>query len=151
VKFSRDGQWVAYSSYPDETLWRCKADGSQRIQLSYPPLVALLPSWSPDGKQIVFYGILPGQNAKMYVVPADGGTPRELIAEDPENKYDVEWSPDGTRIVFGNAPAVANSSIRILDMSTLQISTLPGSSGLFSARWSPDGRYIAAMDFDSAC
>jgi WD40 repeat protein len=34
-------------------------------------------------------------------------------------------------------------------MSTLQISTLPGSSGLFSARWSPDGRYIAAMDFDS--
>jgi serine/threonine protein kinase/Tol biopolymer transport system component len=149
VKFSRDGQWVAFSSYPDETLWKCKDDGSQRIQLSYPPLVALLPSWSPDGKQIVFYGILPGQNAKMYVVPADGGTPRELIAEDPENKYDAEWSPDGTRIVFGNAPAIRNSSIHILDMSTHQISTLPGSSGLFSARWSPDGRYIAAMDFDS--
>jgi hypothetical protein len=23
---------------------------------------------------------------------------RELIAEDPENKYDAEWSPDGTKI-----------------------------------------------------
>ncbi len=150
VKFSKDGQWVAYSNYPGETLWKCKADGSQRIQLSYPPLVALLPSWSPDGKQIVFYGFLPGQNAKMYVVSADGGTPQELIPEDPENKYDAEWSPDGTRILFSNGPTAANSNVRLLDVGTHQISTLPGSTGLYSARWSPDGGYIFAMNSDSS-
>ena len=149
VKFSRDGKWVAYSNYSEETLWKCKADGSQRIQLTYSPLVALLPSWSPDGTQIAFYGFLPGQNAKMYVVSADGGTPRELLADDPEAKYDAEWAPDGTKILFGNGPTLVNSSIRVFDMSTHQISTLPGSTGLYSARWSPDGRYLAAMNSDS--
>ena len=65
VSFSKDGQWVAYVSFPEGTLWKSKSDGSQRIQLSYPPLIAVLPSWSPDGKQLVFYGFLPGQNAKL--------------------------------------------------------------------------------------
>src|ERR1041385_8069546 len=52
VSFSKDRQWVAYVSFPEGTLWRSKSDGSQRIQLSYPPLTAVLPSWSPDGRQI---------------------------------------------------------------------------------------------------
>ena len=57
LSFSKDGQWVAYVSYPEGTLWKSKLDGSQRLQLSYPPLYAMLPSWSPDGKQIVFFDV----------------------------------------------------------------------------------------------
>jgi len=112
-------------------------------------MAALLPSWSPDGKQIVFFGFSPGQNAKMYMVSADGGTPRELIAADPELKYDADWSADGTQIVFANGPANPNSSIRMLDVKTNQLSSLPDSTGLYSPRWSPNGRYIAAMNSDS--
>ena len=149
VSFSKDGQWVAYVSFPEGTLWKSKLDGSQRIQLSYPPLIAVLPSWSPDGKQLVFYGFLPGQNAKLYTVSTDGGTPSEQIPEDSEKKLDPDWSADGTKIVFGNGPTNSNSSIRILDINTHQLSTLPGSTGLYAPRWSPDGRYIAAMTFDS--
>ena len=149
VSFSKDGQWVAYVSFPEGTLWKSKLDGSQRIQLSYPPLTAVLPSWSPDGKQLVFYGFLPGGNAKLYTVSTDGGTPSEQIPEDSEKKLDPDWSADGTKIVFGNGPTNRNSSIRILDVNTHQLSTLPGSTGLYSPRWSPDGRYIVAMTFDS--
>ena len=149
VAFSKDGQWVAYVSYPEGTLWKSKVDGSQRIQLSYLPLTALLPSWSPDGKQLVFYGFLPGQDAKLYTVSTDGGTPREQIPEDSEKKLDPDWSADGTKIVFGNGPTTPSSSIRILDINTHQLSTLPGSTGLYAPRWSPDGRYIVAMNFDS--
>jgi Tol biopolymer transport system component len=149
VRFSKDGQWVAYVSFPDCTLWKSKADGSQSMQLSYPPLTAVLPSWSPDGKQLVFYGFLPGTDAKMFTVSTDGGTPRELILDDSEKKYDADWSPDGTRIIFGNGPTDPGSTIRILDVKTNQLSTLPGSTGLYSPRWSPDGRYIAAMNFNS--
>lgn len=149
VRFSRDGNWVAYSAFPGASLWKSSADGSQRIQLTFPPLAALLPSWSPDGKQIVFYGISPGQNAKMFIVSADGGTPRELIADDSELKFDADWSSDGARIVFANGPANPNSTIRILDMKTSQLSTLPDSTGLYSPRWSPNGRYIVAMNSDS--
>ena len=149
VSFSKDGEWVAYVSLPDGTLWRSKADGSQRIQLTYPPLIAVLPSWSPDGKQLVFYGPLPGQKSKIYTVSSDGGTPREMMQEDDHEQYDPTWSPDGTRIAFGGPPGEPNVTIRILDVGTHQISTLPDSKGLFSPRWSPDGRYLVGMPFAS--
>src|SRR6516162_10265319 len=55
VDFSKDGQWVAYVLYPEGTLWRRKVDGSERLQLSYPPSQAMLPRWSPDGKTILYY------------------------------------------------------------------------------------------------
>jgi serine/threonine protein kinase/Tol biopolymer transport system component len=149
VSFSKDGQWVAYSSYPEGTLWKSKADGSQRIQLTNPPLAAVLPSWSPDGQQLVFYGFLPGQKSKLYTVPANGGTPRKIMPEDPQEQSDPTWSPDGTKIAFGGPPADHNTTIRILDLMTNQISTVPGSKGLYSSRWSPDGRYLVAMPFAS--
>ena len=149
VSFSKDGQWVAYTAYPESTLWRSKADGSQRLQLTYPPMIVLLPSWSPDGKQLAFYELVPGHNAKLRTVSVDGGTPTEQIPDDPEDKFDPSWSPDGTKILFGNAPAYPNGTIQLLGMNTHQRSTVPGSTGLYSPRWSPDGRYIAAMNFDS--
>jgi Tol biopolymer transport system component len=72
-----------------------------------------------------------------------------MMHEDDQEQYDPTWSSDGTRIVFGGPPADPNSSIRIVDVSTHQISTLPNSKGLFSPRWSPDGRYLVAMPFAS--
>ena len=145
VSFSKDGQRVAYVSFPEGTLWISKLDGGQRLQLSYAPLYAIQPSWSPDGKEIVFFGFSPGQKAKLYTVSIDGGTPRQIIPEDLREQLDPSWSPDGTRIVFGGNSPNPNTSIRILDVKTQQISTLPGSQGLFSPRWSPDGRYIVAL------
>jgi serine/threonine protein kinase/Tol biopolymer transport system component len=149
VSFSKDGQWVAYVSFPDGTLWRSKLDGSQRMQLSYPPLTAFSPKWSPDGRQIVFYVFSPGQKSKLYTVSTDGGTPHELMPEDSEDEWDPTWSSDGTKIAFGGDISDQNVGVRILDVNTHQVSTLPGSNGLFSPRWSPDGRYIAAMPSDS--
>jgi eukaryotic-like serine/threonine-protein kinase len=149
VSFSKDGQWVAYVSFPEGTLWKSKLDGSQRIQLTYPPLTAVFPSWSPDGQQIVFYGMRLPQKTKLYTVATEGGTPREMIPEGSAEEYDPTWSPDGTRIAFGGPPAEVTGTIRILDVNTHQILTLPDSKGLFSPRWSPDGRYLIAMPLDS--
>jgi serine/threonine protein kinase/Tol biopolymer transport system component len=149
VSFSRDGQWVAYVSYPDSTLWRSKADGSQRVQLSYPPLVALMPRWSPDGHQIIFFGFAPGKKTKLYMVSAEGGTPREAIPGDTQDEFDPTWSSDGTKIAFGSGATNPDCVIQVLDQKTNQTSTLPGSKGLFSPRWSPDGRYLAALPFES--
>ena len=50
--FSRDGQWVAYTSYPDHTLWRSRSDGSERMQLTYPPMEVAFPFISPDGTKV---------------------------------------------------------------------------------------------------
>ncbi len=149
VVFSRDGKSIAYVSLLDETLWTSQADGSEKIQLTYPPDHVALPRWSPDGKQIAYMGTQLGKPWKAYVISAQGGTPDELV---PGNttEGDPAFSPDGTRIVFSTGvPFVgAKSEIRIMDVKTRQISTVPGSSGLFSPRWSPDGRYLAALDLE---
>jgi Tol biopolymer transport system component len=148
VSFSKDGQWVAYVSFPEGVLWRTKSDGSQRIQLTYPPLTAVGPRWSPDGQQIAFYAFS-GPKPKLYIITNQGGTPRELIPRDPQEEWDPTWSPDGTRIAFASGSTAANSTILILDVKTNQISPLPGSKGFFSPRWSPDGRYLIALPFAS--
>jgi serine/threonine protein kinase len=156
LDFSKDGQWVAYTSYPEGTIWRSKLDGSERLQLTYPPLYAVMPRWSPDGKQIIFFEFPESSSkpARMFEVPADGGSPKILLPDDPHHQQDPNWSPDGTKIIFsGDANDAANAAsapaIRVLDLATHQVSALPESQNLFSPRWSPDGKYIVAITSDS--
>jgi hypothetical protein len=49
LEFSRDGKWVAYSSVPEGSLFRAAADGSQRLQLTWPPLRPGVPGWFVAG------------------------------------------------------------------------------------------------------
>jgi DNA-binding winged helix-turn-helix (wHTH) protein/Tol biopolymer transport system component len=148
LAFSRDEQWVTYTSFPDNMLWRSKVDGSERRQLTFPPVRVLLPRWSPDGKQIVFNAIRPGETWNIYLISSEGGTPQPVLPSE-QGQTDANWSPDGKSLVFGSL-GVANMPISIIDLKSKRISTLPGSSGLFSPRWSPDGRYIAAITSDTA-
>jgi serine/threonine protein kinase/Tol biopolymer transport system component len=148
VSFSQDGQWVAYVSFPEGALWRSKSDLSQRIQLTYPPLTPVGPKWSPDGQQIVFFAFS-GPKPKLYIVANQGGAPREMLPTDTQEEWDPTWSPEGSRIAFASGSTAANSTILILDVKTNQISTVPGSKGFFSPRWSPDGRYLIALPFAS--
>ncbi len=150
VAFSRDGKWVAYVSTSGNTLWRSRVDGSERLQLTYPPVTASLPFWSPDGSQIAYAASQPGKLWKIYLVSAQGGTPEELL---PENvgELDLTWSPDGTQLAFGRVASLnaGTIDIQLVDMKTRQMSTFPGSTGLFAPRWSPDGRYLAAQALGS--
>ena len=152
VAFSKDGAHLVYVSYPDGSLWRADRDGSNRVELVDPPLKPILPSWSPDGSQIVFVGLTQQNNEyQSYIVSSQGGAIRRLLPEDSGIQTDPNWSPDGTKIVFSTSPLGGRdtkSVIRVLDMPSHQVTTLPGSQGMFSPRWSPDGRFIAASSFD---
>ena len=133
-------------------------DGSERLQLTYPPNYAMLPRWSPDGKKIVFYVSLPDNSSRIYEVSREGGTPRQLMPDDSNppvsdcpghcSQGDPNWSPDGSKIDHGFNNAA--SAILLLDLATQKVTTLPGSPGLFSPRWSPNGRYVVALRSDSS-
>ena len=156
LDFSKDGKWVAYVSYPDGALWKTRLDGSDRTQLTFPPADPVLPRWSPDGTKILYFefradALKPGH---MFEVSANGGTPHEILPRDPHNEQDANWSPDGSRIVFaGDANDASGGDtepdIRILDLHDHKVTEVPGSQGLYSPRWSPDGQFLAAMTGDS--
>jgi eukaryotic-like serine/threonine-protein kinase len=148
LDFSRDGRWMAYVAYPEATVWRSKPDGSQRRQLSFPPLRAALPRWSPDGREIAFMARAPGRPWKIHLVSAEGGAPKQLMPGS-RNECDHSWSPDGKALVFGYAflevETAGGEAIHRFDLRTQQVSTLPGSEGHFAPVWSPNGRHIAAQ------
>jgi eukaryotic-like serine/threonine-protein kinase len=84
LNFSRDGQRVAYASFPEGILWERNTDGSDIHQLTFPPLQASLPQWSPDGTQIAFAGREPGKQWGIYLVRPGGGDLEEVSESDQE-------------------------------------------------------------------
>jgi Tol biopolymer transport system component len=149
LDFSPDGQWVAYVSVPEGTLWRSRVDGSQAQQLTFSAGRAALPRWSPDGKQIAYIDVEEGKPWAIYIVPANGGTPQLLLAE-KLTQIDVNWSSDGNTLIFGRVTQhnAEGLSIVAYDLKTHELTAIPGSEGLFSPRVSPDGHYMAAISGD---
>ena len=143
VSFSKDGQWVAYASFPDGTLWRSKADGSDRQQLTFAPMRVSSPHWSPDGTQIAFSADLPSAARNVFTISRQGGTPRRVLAS-TESQADPTWSPDGNVLGFGTL-FMPRSPVYMVDLRTQHVTTLPGSNSHYAPQWSPDGKYIAAI------
>lgn len=148
VNFSRDGKWISYVTYPDYTLWRARSDGSDALQLTFPPLEAREPRWSPDGQEIAFQGVSSGARYKICIVPSDGGKVREAISTGGEEGV-ATWLPDGCSLIYDEPlyrHAVSQMFIHRLDLKSGKTYKLPGSAGTWTARLSPDGRYIATLD-----
>jgi Tol biopolymer transport system component len=125
------------------------ADGSlQRRLLDAPTLGAGGPTWSPDGRTIVFSASTTNPDgtvrpAALYSVPAAGGQPARLTDEIGAAR--PEWSPDGTQIAFDAPGDDPNGSIFLMhpDGSDVTRITPAGWGGAIDPTWSPDGTEIA--------
>jgi Tol biopolymer transport system component len=101
------------------------------------------PSWSPDGKRIVFYSER-DDNAELYVMEADGSSQRRLTRTPADEGY-PSWSPDGRTITF-DTDRDGNFEIYAMDAdgtNPRQLTTHAASD--VSASWSPDGSRIVFM------
>ena len=65
---SPDRKWMVYTDYPRGYLWRCKIDGSEKLQLT--DTLAQMPTWSPDSKWIAYTDW-----HELYRVSVDSGAP----------------------------------------------------------------------------
>lgn len=147
LSFSRDGKWMAYTELRAGRLWRAHSDGKERTPLTFAGLRTALPAWSPDGSRIAFMGQRDGPPWRIFTMSSDGSFLDELLHED-EDQADPSWSPDGETIVFGRNSAMKATSeqaLYLVDIRTRTKERIKGSKGLFSPRWSPDGRYIVAI------
>lgn len=150
LSFTKDGQRMAYVSYPEGILWQSRTDGSDRHQLTFPPIYAGVPRWSPDGSQIVFAGRTNGKTSQVFVIPSGGGEPVQVTSGDGNNQ-DATWSPDGnslTYVTWPLDPSSATTLLHIVNLKTRQVTVVPNSAWLVSPRWSPDGRYLLATYTD---
>jgi Tol biopolymer transport system component len=129
----------------DETssdIYSVRADGAHLRQLTRTKAWEQSPSWSPDGKSIV-YVLAEGKGGALYRMSATGRNRRLFLREDASaNGFiaDPQWSPDGKRLSF--------SSQRLGDLRVWTIGldgTLTMVTKTFGthATWSPDGRHLA--------
>jgi serine/threonine protein kinase/Tol biopolymer transport system component len=114
IQFSPDGKWMVYVSYPDFSLWRSRIDGSEKMQLTFPPMQAGDPHFSPDGKTIAFDAGDPDNESIVYLVDISGGPPRKVAG----GAY-PDWSPDGTSV------AVNAGVASLINLETGKTSHLP--------------------------
>jgi DNA-binding winged helix-turn-helix (wHTH) protein/Tol biopolymer transport system component len=149
LNFSPNGQWVSYRNELDGTLWRSRADGTEKLQLTFPPMAAYHSSWSADGKTIVFGASLPGEASHLYSVPYAGGT-LQMLAPSDASDTEPSCSPDGRFILFLRRPNSGSQSqqysIYQLDLNTKATGVITGSLNFESPHISPDGKYAAAVD-----
>jgi eukaryotic-like serine/threonine-protein kinase len=134
---SPDRKWMVYSDYPRGYLWRCKIDGSEKLQLTN--YFSQMPTWSPDSKWIAY-----SDWHELYRISVDSGAPEKLTSEGFSEVL-PSWSPDGKSIYFNDYPIAGHLRIRILDLETRKVSTMPGTDGYYAPLWSPDGQYLAGI------
>jgi serine/threonine protein kinase len=144
---SRDGKWVTYMSYPDHTLWRSHGDGSERLQLTYPPMVVFYPRISPDGTKVAYGSMDANGNAAAYVLPLEGGTPKKIA----DNAKNPSWSPDSNSVLVVVTDNIGWESgflgLRTIDLQTGKINSVPDSAGKGGAFW-PLRDMLVAPTFD---
>jgi len=87
---------------------------------------------------------------EVYIVSAQGGEAKLLLDTDHIDVRDPSWSADGKQILISYGPVSRDkndSALYTIDIASRTLGQrVPGSEGLFSPRWSPDGRYIAALN-----
>ena len=162
--WSPDGKRIAFVSerdgHPDvipgwhtSEIYVMDADGKNQQNLTNNPSDDRSPSWSPDGKHIVFETDRDndrGHNIEIYVMDADGSNPKNLTNNLTEDRYPA-WSPDGKRIAFSarreghvvhNLDITYEIYVMDADGGNEQRLTENRHNDMYSS-WSPNGERIA--------
>jgi len=143
-------------------LWYSSLSTRPRAQLQTIPLTAyvgleILPSFSPDGKQVAFaWNGEKGDNFDIYVKLVDTGTPHRLTTHPADDSFPA-WSPDGSHIAFRRhsqesdsvylIPSLSGPERKLADIFPRLLGARVGGDGL---KYSLDGKFLAVPDKDSA-
>jgi dipeptidyl aminopeptidase/acylaminoacyl peptidase len=147
--WSRDGRWLAFTmAVKAATTPLAKPrSGPEGSEWSEPVRVFDAVRYRRDGA-----GFVEVTHEHVFVVPADGGTPRQLTSGDFQHRGPLAWSADGERILFSanrnedweyEAVEADIWSVTVADGGLSQVTDMPGAET--DPAVSPDGDRLAYL------
>jgi Tol biopolymer transport system component len=127
---------------PEIQIMIADADGKNERVLAPHGEIEYSPSYSPDGKWVVFTQER-GGSSDIYRIHPDG-TGLERLTDDPAFDDQGALSPDGRSLAFISTRGNGTANLWLLDLPTKKYKSLTtGQAGNYRPAWSPDGSWIA--------
>jgi TolB protein len=140
--WSPDGQWVVLAMSPGSgsgtNLFLLPKGGGTPKPLTTGSAISVSPSFSPNGRQIVFNSDR-GGTPQIYVMDADGANLRRLTFQGNYNSS-PRWSPRGDKVAF--MCRLAGNQICLMNPDGSDLRQLTSAGANEDPAWSPDGRHI---------
>ena len=137
--YDKAGQRIVYIGKTGKTIEQINADGTGHKTRFTSNDPVLHPSFSPDGKKILFERILPNFNREIYVKTLATGTVQRLTWSSGSDG-NATWSPDGTRIAFASdrdTPTIPKSfQIYTMSPTGTNLVRIKTNSGDWEPSWS---------------
>ncbi len=148
---SPDGKKIAYAQYTGDstTLFVMPSSGGAAISLyTADGIRHLIPSWSPDGKEIMF-----SIDGDLMVIAANGGDAMVLASVKNWESWSLEWSPDGQSIAgFAYLEGEESNHIMVVERDTKTTTRItPKDEDQYKEglAWHPDGDRISYMYYNT--
>jgi eukaryotic-like serine/threonine-protein kinase len=140
---SPDGKTILFSETGEAegtnySMFLRKTDGSPAIRLGDGGFGAL----SPDGQWVVS---LVGAPAKLMLLPTGVGEPRQLVAEDKADHFNVAWLPDSKSIIYSSQEAGHGPRTYVMDIPDGKPRAVTP-EGTVAYRLTPDGKMALSRD-----
>jgi len=152
ISWSPDGRQIAFSAFVkgEPTTLAKPPKAPEGAEWAPPVIVIDAVQYRADGRGYLEQGF-----NQIFVIPAEGGTPRQISSGDFNHNGPLTWSPDGRTIVLSANRLddweyqPLQSELWSINVNTGDMQQLTDRLGPDAApKYSPDGSKIAYLGFD---